>query len=137
MTYYKQFAEALELELGEEFVLTDSDGKRKDSDTYKITENGLYYKTPTSLCWFTEPSETIERLLSGADIAVPKPWELKVGEKYFYYSVSLNRATTRKWCNGNYDLLLWKFCNCFKTEKEANTKGKKIMEQIKKEYEEE
>lgn len=136
MTYWKQFAESLGLELGEEFVITDSYGERKDEDVYKITENGLYYRTPTSINWFTEPANTIERLLNGCDIAVPKPWELKVGEKYFYYSVSLNRATTRKWCNGNYDLLLWKFGNCFKTEKEANEKGKEIMEQIKKEYEE-
>ena len=62
-----------------------------------------------------------------------------MNKKYLlpYISVSLNRATTRKWCNGNYDLLLWKCGNCFKTGKEANAKGKEIMEQIKKEYEEE
>lgn len=136
MTYWKQFAESLGLELGEEFVITGSYGERKDEDTYKITENGLYYRTPPSMNWFAEPVNTIERLLNGCDIAVPKSWKIKVGETYFYYSISLNRATTRKCCNGNYDFLLWKCGNCFKTEKDANEKGKEIMEQIKKEYEE-
>lgn len=136
MNYWKQFAEMLGLELGQEFVLTDSYGKRKDGYTYQITKNGILYKSQINDDLYGERSETTERLLEGYYKAVPKPWELKVGEKYFYYSVSLNRATTRKWCNGNYDLLLWKFGNCFKTEKEANEKGKEIMEQIKKEYEE-
>lgn len=135
MTYWKQFAEMLGLELGEKFELTYDDGTINE-DTYKIEEDGFYYKNKQSEYWLAEPSTTVNKLINGYCKAVPKPWELKVGEKYFYYSVSLNRATTRKWCNGNYDLLLWKFGNCFKTEKEANEKGKEIMEQIKKEYEE-
>ena len=136
MNYYKKFAEMLGLELEQEFVLTDDDGKRKDKYTYKITEDGVLYKSPTFVNWSVNSLGTVGKLLNGDVKAVPKPWKLKVGEKYFYYSVSLNRATTRKWCNGNYDLLLWKYGNCFKTEKEANAKGKEIMEQIKKEYEE-
>lgn len=139
MTYYKQFAEILGLELGQEFSITSADGEQTSSLLYKITKVGIFSKDAKDTCgfWGLEPSTTVDRLLSGVLKAVPKPWELKVGEKYFYYSVSLNRATTRKWCNGNYDLLLWKYGNCFKTEKEANEKGKEIMEQIKKEYEEE
>lgn len=38
MNYYKQFAEMLGLELEQEFVLIDSDGNRKNKNTYKITE---------------------------------------------------------------------------------------------------
>ena len=136
MTYYKQFAEMLGLELEQEFSLIKSDGEKVDDDLYKITEDGIFYQKEKNGFWLSEPSSTLSCLLKGSYKAVPKPWELKVGEKYFYYSVSLNRATTRKWCNGNYDLLLWKYGNCFKTEKEANEKGKEIMEQIKKEYEE-
>ena len=44
MNYYKQFAEMLGLELEQEFVLTDADGKRKDVYTYKITEDGILYQ---------------------------------------------------------------------------------------------
>lgn len=136
MNYNKQFAAMLGLELEQEFVLTDSNGKRKDSDTYKITENGLYYKSPTSSEWFTEPSETIERLLDGADIAVPKPWKPKNGEKYWFYSETYNNAMSHQWYSGDYEFCLWKCGNCFKTEEEAAAKGKEIMEQIQKEYEE-
>lgn len=139
MNYYKQFAAMLGLELGQEFSIVLSSSKEKSKNVYRITKNGVFSRSPnnTNGFWGLEQSITVEHLLSGLFEAVPKPWKLKVGEKYFYYSVSLNRATTRKWCNGNYDLLLWKYGNCFKTEKEANEKGKEIMEQIKKEYEEE
>lgn len=42
MNYWKQFAEMLGLELGQEFVLTDSYGKRKDGYTYQITKMEFY-----------------------------------------------------------------------------------------------
>lgn len=138
MNYYKQFAEMLGLELGQKFSIVLSSSKEKSKNVYKITKYGVFSRSTkdTDGSWGLEPSTTVEHLVNGLFEVVPKPWKLKVGEKYFYYSVSLNRATTRKWCNGNYDLLLWKFGNCFKTEKEANEKGKEVMEAIHKEYEE-
>lgn len=136
MKYWKQFAESLGLELGEEFVLTDSYGERKDGDTYKITGNGLYYKSPTSSEWFTEPENTIERLLNGCDIAVPKPWKPSEGYKYWWYSIAWNKAINNEFNSSIGDLLHWKVGNCFKTKEEAETKGKEIMEQIMKEYKE-
>lgn len=136
MNYWKQFAEMLGLELEEEFSLIKSDGTKVNDDFYKISRDGLFYKKRKNDVWLSEPSTTLSSLLQGSYKVVHKPWKLKVGEKYSYYSVSLNRATTRKWCNGNYDLLLWKFGNCFKTEKDANEKGKEVMEAIRKEYEE-
>lgn len=136
MKYWKQFAESLGLELGEEFVLTDSYGERKDGDMYKITENGLYYKSPTSSEWFTEPENTIERLLNGCDIAVPKPWKPKFGEQYWSYSVRTNQACCSMFGEFVEDYAIWKSGNCFRTEEEAKTKGKEIMEKLVKEYKE-
>lgn len=86
MNYWKQFAEMLGLELGQEFILTDSYGKRKDEYTYQITKNGILYKSQINDDWYGERSETIEMLLEGYDKAVPKPWKPKDGEKYWYYS---------------------------------------------------
>lgn len=40
------------------------------------------------------------------------------------------------WNDDLTDLLFWKAGNCFKTREEAEAKGKEIMEQIRKEYEE-
>ena len=136
MNYWKQFAAMLGLELGEEFVLTDSYGERKDGGTYKITENGVYYKYPTSSEWFTEPVKTIERLLNGCDIAVPKPWKPKFGDAYWKWATNLELAQFKRWNDASTDFACWKLGNCFKTSEEAKSKGKEIMEKLVKEYEE-
>ena len=135
MNKWKEFAEMLGLELEQDFVLTDVDGNRKDKYTYKITEDGLLYKSPT-FNWSISSLGTIARLLNGDYKVVTKPWKPKKGEKYFYYAKAFRQTVYKIWIDENYDLLLWKTGNCFKTEEEAKTKGKDIMEQIQKEYEE-
>ena len=135
MNYYKQFAEMLGLELEQEFVLTDDDGNRKDKYTYKITEDGLLYKSPT-FNWAISSLGTIGKLLDGDVKAVPKPWKPKNGETYFYYSTYFDETSSSTWNDGVLNLLLWKAGNFFRTREEAKTKGKEIMEQIQKEYEE-
>ena len=137
MNYYKQFAEMLGLELEQEFVITDVDGNRKNKYTYKITEDGLLYKSPI-FNWAISSLGTIANLLDGDIKAVPKPWKPKKGDIYSYYinSTYFDGINSRRWTDEDLDLLLWKSGNCFKTEEEAETKGKEIMEQIQKEYEE-
>ena len=137
MNYYKKFAEMLGLELGQEFVLTDVDGNRKDKYTYKITEDGLLYKSPT-FNWSISSLGTIGKLLDGDVKAVPKKCKPKKGDIYSYYinSTYFDGINSRRWTDEDLDLLLWKSGNCFKTEEEAETKGKEIMEQIQKEYDE-
>ena len=135
MNYYKQFAEMLGLELEQEFVLTDDDGNRKDKYTYKITEDGLLYKSPT-FNWSISSLGNIGKLLDGDVKAVAKPWKPEKEEKYWFYLYGLKQIISGTWSEGTYDLLLWNAGNCFKTEEEAEAKGKEIMEQIQKEYEE-
>ena len=137
MNYYKQFAEMLGLELEQEFVLTDVYGNRKDKYTYKITEDGLLYKSPT-FNWAISSLGTIGKLLDGDVKAVHKPWKPKKGEIYSYYinSTYFDGTNSCMWTDECLDLLHWKVGNCFRTEEEAKTKGKEIMEQIQKEYEE-
>ena len=138
MKYYKQFAEMLGLELGQEFVLTDIDGNRKDKWTYKITEDGFLSKPQASVNWSVMPicTFTIENLLNGDIKATPKPWKPKTGEKYWYYSDVWEEARCINWEDWMRDLSFWKAGNCFRTEEEAKAKYKEIMEQIRKEYEE-
>ena len=137
MNYYKKFAEMLGLELEQEFVLTDDDGNRKDKYTYKITEDGLLYKSPT-FNWAISSLGTIGKLLDGDVKAVPKPWKPKKGETYWYYPnpIYFGVINSYVWNDDLTDLLFWKVGNCFRTEEEAEAKGKEIMEQIQKEYEE-
>lgn len=138
MNYYKQFAEMLGLELEQEFSITSADGEQTSSLLYKITKDGIFCRgeKETDGFWGLEPSTTVEHLIRGVFKAVPKPWKPKKGEKYWYYLEPFNQAVSHKWCGGNYELLLWKVGNCFKTKEEADIKGKEIMEQIIKEYEE-
>lgn len=136
MNYYKQFAEMLGLELEQEFVLTDDDGNRKDGYTYQITKNGILYKSQISEDWFSESLKTIGNLLNGKSKAVPKPWKPKFDDDYYYYSPYTALVCVDKWVSKASDYCMWKLGDCFRTKEEAETKGKEIMEQIQKEYEE-
>ena len=135
MTYWKQFAEMLGLELGEKFELTYDDGTINE-DTYKIEEDGFYYKNKQSEDWVAEPSTTVNKLINGYCKAVPKPWKPKYGEQYWSYSLKINRTCCNMFGEFIEDYAMWKSGNCFRTEEEAKTKGKEIMEKLVKEYEE-
>ena len=137
MNNWEKFAEILGLELEQEFVLINVDGNRKNEYIYKITEDGLLYKMPTQYVnWSNSSSGTIVKLLNGNCKALAKPWKPKNGETYWYYRIKREEAFLTTWCYDGLDLCRWKAGNCFKTREEAETKGKEIMDKIKKEYEE-
>lgn len=136
MTYWKQFAEMLGLELEQEFNLTNADGKKINYASYKITENGLRYKGTTNRAWHSESSIFLNNLLNGDYKAVPKPWKPSEGYTYWWYSIAWKQAIDNEFNSSIGDLLHWKVGNCFKTKEEAETKGKEIMEKFVKEYEE-
>ena len=133
MNYYKQFAAMLGLELEQEFVITDLDGKRKDTITYKFTEDGLFSKTNNLSVKVTL---ILDLLLTGKCKAVPKPWKPKYGEQYWSYSTKINGTCCNTFWEFIENYAMWKSGNCFRTKEEAKTKGKEIMEQLQKEYEE-
>ena len=138
MSYWKKFAEILSLELEQEFYITDVDGNRKDKLTYKITEFGLLCKSEINNDWLTASLITLKKIINGDYKVVSKPWKPKKGDIYSYYinSTYFDGINSCKWTDEDLDLLFWKVGNCFKTDEEAATKGKEIMEQIQKEYEE-
>ena len=136
MNNWGKFAEMLGLEIGQKFVLTKPDGKRKDLYTYEITEEGIFYKSRISGDWLRDEMGLVEELLNGCIKAVSKQWKPKKGEKYWYYSDTCKLAICVYWEDTARDLSFWKLGNCFKTRDEAEDKGKEIMEQIQKEYEE-
>lgn len=137
MNNWKLFAEMLGLELGQDFVLTDVYGKRKDWYRYEITENGIFYKSKISEDWIRDKA-IVEELLNGSIKAVAKQWKPKKGDIYSYYinSTYFDGTNSCRWTDEGLDLLFWKVGNCFRTNEEAETKGKEIMEQIQKEYDE-
>lgn len=136
MNYWKEFAKMLGLELEEEFFLIKPNGKRVSDEVLKFAEDGMYYKETTTRTWHGAPSSTLWLILNGAYKAVPKPWKPTCGESYWYYSEASDEEYCVMWKGEFSDLLIWKAGNCFRTEKEAATKGKEVMEAIHKEYEE-
>lgn len=136
MNYYKQFAEMLGLELGQEFNITSADGERTSPSLYKIMECGIFSRgTKDADSWGLEQSHIIASLLIGALKAVPKPWKPKYGKEYWYY-LDAKRVDWTCWNSKVLDLLNWKIGNCFRTEEEAEAKGGKIIEALLNEYEE-
>lgn len=135
MNYWKQFAEMLGLELGEKFELTYDDGTINE-DTYKIEEDGFYYKNKQSEDWLAEPSTTVNKLINGYCKAVPKPWKPKDGDAYWKWATDVELAQFKRWNGASTDFACWKLGNCFKTSEEAQSKGKEIMEKLVKEYKE-
>ena len=133
MNYYKQFAEMLGLELEQEFRLVKPDGTKVDNDLYKITEDGLF-----SIANDLSGKVTLmlDLLLSGDYKVVTKPWKPKYGEKYWSYSTKINGTCCKTFWELIEDYAMWESGNCFRTEVEAKTKGKEIMEKLVKEYEE-
>ena len=136
MNYYKQFAEMLGLELEQEFSITSANGENISSLIYKIREDGLFYKKRKDDVWHSEPSTTLSSRLQGLCKVVPKPWKPKYGEQYWSYSVKRSQACCGMFGEYVKDYACWKLGNCFRTEEEAETKGKEIMEKLVKEYEE-
>ena len=126
----------LGLELEQEFRLVKPDGTKVDNDLYIIREDGLFYKKRKDGVWLSEPSTTLSSILQALIKVVTKPWKPKYGEQYWSYSVKRSQACCGMFGEYVKDYACWKLGNCFKTREEAQSKGKEIMEQIKKEYEE-
>lgn len=137
MNYYKQVAEMLGLELGQEFRTVEPNSKQESKDVYRIEDDGVYSAvSPNAALWGREQSTIVDRLLGGVLVPVPKHWKPKYGEQYWSYSVKSSQAYCVMFGEFFEDYAIWKSGNCFRTKEEAETKGKEIMEAIQKEYEE-
>lgn len=135
MNYYKQIAEMLGVKLEEEFKLKPSCLEKPWNSLYRFSTDGLENKYSDG-AWVKCEKGAIDQILIGQTEVIKIPWKPKKGEAYWHYSKGWEQATFRKWEGTLDDLCTWKCGSCFRTEEEANTKGKEIMEAIQKEYEE-
>lgn len=135
MNYYKQIAKILGVELGEEFNLKENKTKNIVRPRYKITqEEGLMYSVNRNE--FAR-STLLLSIINGSYSVVKLPWKPKDGEHYWYCSVIREPvAVTMIWTGVSGDLCKWKCGNCFQTKEEADAKGKEVIKQIHKEFEE-
>ena len=134
MNYYEEISKMLGVELGEEFSIKNIQTEDINRARYKITkEKGLMYSIGSEE-W--NRSSSLLAVFSGAYSIVKLPWKPKRGEIYWWYSNGWQQAVKAKWVGSHSDLVEWKAGNYFRTEEEAKTKGKEILEAIQKEYEE-
>lgn len=131
MNYYKQVAEMLGVELEEDFVVRHKGCVETVNSKLHFTENGLMENSSGCYCILI-----FLKILSGDDEIVKLPWKPKDGEIYWNCKNLSGNVSDDVWNDGFYDLRNWKSGNCFKTREEALAKGRKNIEQIRKEYEE-
>lgn len=129
MNYFKQVAEMLGVELNEKFMLKDKDNEFLPR-AYKFTDEGLFYE----FCETWERSCNFMNIIRGYLTVVKSHWKPKYEDKCYFYGKG--RAMDTVWIGTACDYARWKVGNCFRTEQEAETKGKEIMEQIEKEFRE-
>lgn len=130
MSYYEQVANMLGLELGEKFKITN-DEFDYHGDTFYFSEDGC--KDLGSVC---NCNGILLSILSGNSKIVKLPWKPKYKELYWFYEMTSYSCEQKAWLESSFDLAIWKVGNCFRTKKEAEAKGKEIIEQLQKEYEE-
>lgn len=133
MNYYKQVAEMLGVELGEEFSLKDNKTNELNESRYKITQEGIMYSIDRKK-WVR--SVSLMSIINGSYSVVKLPWKPKDGDAYWKWATYLELAQFKRWNGSSTDFACWKLGNCFKTSEEAQSKGKEIMEKIEKEYRE-
>lgn len=96
----------------------------------------MCFKGTANGAWHSESSIFLKNLLSGDYKVVPKPWNPKDGEAYWKWDTYVEMAQFKRWNGSSMDFACWKLGNCFETSVGAQSKGKEIMEKLKKEFEE-
>lgn len=131
MNYMEKVAHMLGVEVGEYFDIKPSDGQDDhglhERGPFCIDENGLYAKDNRAC------DDVLRMILADWYKIIKLPFKPKYAEEYWYY---WDTPVYDIWLNRQSDLYNWKLGNCFRTKEETETKGKEIMKQIKKEYEE-
>lgn len=129
--HMEEVAKILDLELGEEFKIkryTDN-----DSSCYRITLNGLEFKTSASaIKWFKSHDDTFHEICTGNIQIAKLPFKPKVGEKYWYVCW-VNEPPYVDWTKcvySSYDYGKINLGNCFRTQEEAEANKFKIYERL-------
>ena len=138
MNKYKDVAKLFDLELYEIFYVKQKNGNFIEGRTpsgirkleYHFSESGLFTANGGPY------ANDLMILLDGDWEVVKLPFKPKKNESYWYYAHNYEAVQT-KWDSSTFDYEFWKSGNCFRTEEEAETKGKAIIDAIVKEFEDE
>lgn len=127
MNYIEQVANILGVETGQEFNIVLEDGTKSSYNPFHFTEDGLQAAGE-------KMDEYLIELLTGIYTIEIPPFKPKIGDDYWYWSVETNYANNTVFYKCDFDIAMCKIGNCFRTKEEAETKGKELMDQLLKEY---
>ena len=135
MSKYKDVAKLFDLELYEIFYVKQKNGDfivgRTPSGIrkleYHFSESGLFTANGGPY------ANDLMILLDGDWEVVKLPFKPTKMETYWFHDGEMATETT--WCSELDDYCRWKLGNCFRTNEEAETKGKAIIDAIAKEFE--
>ena len=120
MNYWKQIAEMLGVELGEEF---DIDGF--ECNPYKMTEKGLIN------CNGCPMTNALLTLLNGKRKVIKKPWMPERGEEYYIVNSNGKTIDWNRWLDDAIDFSLFKCGWIFRTEAEAMKGRDRVLAEYK------
>lgn len=127
MSKMKELAALLGVEIGEEFRITNY------SFIYRITGQQVESRPRGSKDWYDTDGEAIYSVLTGKSEIIKEPWKPKDGEEFFvcmrgYY------VHQERWTKCAADLMAYAVGNCFRTQEEAQSHSKEVLERLEKIY---
>lgn len=132
MNYFEQVANMLGVKLYEEFRLYDEWREVNRNYVFRFTKEQLEAKPLMEDGW--ESCYCYADLFNGKCEIVKMPFKPKNNEFYWAHEINGNGTIEQKWMDDTYDYANWVIGNCFRTKKEAETKGIEIKEKIMEEY---
>ena len=111
--YMKQIATMLDVKLGEEFMIEDTEG------IFKFEENYLFKQDGKNKENWIGADHPLLALISGQKKIVKMPWKPHDGDNFFYITIFGNIERKSYVKNIPYDCTLIRMGNCFKTREEA------------------
>lgn len=126
-----EVAKMLGVELRETFKIINTNCLTKEKRLFRFTKKGVE-NSWDGVNWIesTDPF-TLEKLITGENVVVNRPWKPTFGEIYYIPSIS-NRDLYdfNSWNNDEYDKELYRRRVVFKTKEEAAATAKKMLEAI-------
>lgn len=122
MNRFKEVAAMYGLELGEKFNARFKSGEEVAFCPLKFTDDGLINCNGVT-------SPLLIGLIKG-DVTVEKlPWKPNIDERY--YCVEESGIFQYAWSNEIFDVMCFKFGNCFKTKEEAIKNEDRILKMLR------
>ena len=123
-----EVAALLGVEIGEEFIIQNADRK----ETVVLALDGFHVIQPNDVLG-PDHGKLLSKVLQGLYEAKEKPWEPKVGDKYYAIAYTDNRKpyiSLYIWRGFVVDYTLWKLEMIYRTEEEARAHMEEDYERL-------